>query len=45
MFVLRKVAKKALERGRKVYVAFLDLEKANEYDRVDRESFCEVLQI
>ena len=35
MFVLRQVQEKVLERGRRLYFAFLDLEKA--YDRVPRE--------
>ena len=35
IFILRQVQEKMLEKKKKVYVAFLDLEKA--YDRVPRE--------
>ena len=43
IFVLRSIIEKYLERGRKVYAAFMDLEKA--YDRVDREGMWRVLRI
>ncbi|WP_435362532.1 reverse transcriptase domain-containing protein, partial [Klebsiella pneumoniae] len=43
IFVMRNIVEKHLERGKKVYAAFMDLEKA--YDRVDREGLWRVLRI
>ena len=43
IFVLRNIVEKYLEKGKKVYAAFMDLEKA--YDRVDREGIWRVLRI
>lgn len=37
VFVLREVAEKTYERGHKVYIVFLNLEKA--YYHIDREGF------
>ena len=43
MFALRCIVEKYLEKGKKVYAAFMDLEKA--YDRVDRQGMWRVLRI
>ncbi|MCP4337615.1 MAG: reverse transcriptase family protein, partial [Desulfobulbaceae bacterium] len=43
IFSLRCVVEKCLEKGQKVYAAFMDLEKA--YDRIDREGLWKVLRI
>ena len=43
IFTVKSVAEKYLSKGRKLYAAFMDLEKA--YDRVDREGLWEVLRI
>ena len=43
IFVLRQVFEKMKEKKRKVYVAFMDLEKA--YDRVDRDAMWQVMEI
>ena len=43
IFVLRQVCEKMRERKKRVYVAFMDLEKA--YDRVDRDAMWQVLRI
>ena len=43
IFVLRQVCEKMKEKKRKVWVAFMDLEKA--YDRVDREAMWQVMRI
>ena len=42
-FVARQVCKKYLRKGKDVYFAFLDLEKA--YDRVDRDAMWNVLRL
>ena len=42
IFNLRMIVEKYLEKGRQVYVVFVDLEKA--YDRVDREGLWKVLR-
>ena len=43
IFTVKSVAEKYVSKGRKLYAAFMDLEKA--YDRVDREGLWEVLRI
>ena len=43
VFVVRQVCEKYLAKGKEVYWAFMDLEKA--YDRVDREALWDVLQL
>ena len=43
IFVLRQLCEKMKEKGKKVWIAFMDLEKA--YDRVDREALWQVLRI
>ena len=43
VFVVRHVCEKYLAKGKDVYWAFMDLEKA--YDRVDREAMWDVLQL
>ena len=40
IFILKQIGEKAHERNRKVYVGFLDVEKA--YDRVNREALWQV---
>ena len=42
LFVIRQLAEKMLERGKKLYAAFLDLDKA--YDRVWRAGLWEALK-
>ena len=42
VFMIRQLAEKMLERGKRLYVAFLDLEKAN--DRVWRAGLWEALK-
>ena len=43
IFALKMVVEEYLRKGRKLYAAFMDLEKA--YDRVDREALWSVLKI
>ena len=43
VFVVRQVCEKYLEKGKDVFWAFMDLEKA--YDRVDREAMWDVLRL
>ena len=43
IFVVRLSCEKFLAKGRKVYFAFMDLEKA--YDRVDRKALWQVVSI
>ena len=43
IFTVKNVCEKYLEKGKELYVAFMDLEKA--YDRIDREALWKVLQI
>ena len=43
VFVVRQVCEKYLEKGKDVFWAFMDLEKA--YDRLDREALWSVLQL
>ena len=43
IFTVKSVAEKYINKGRKLYAAFIDLEKA--YDRVDREGLWDVLRI
>ena len=43
VFVVRQVCEKYLAKGKDVYWAFMDLEKA--YDRVDREAMWDVLRL
>ena len=43
IFVLRQVCEKMREKKKRVYVAFMDLEKA--YDRVDRDAMWQVMRI
>ena len=43
VFVVRQICEKFLEKGKDVFWAFMDLEKA--YDRVDREALWNVLQV
>ena len=44
IFTLKQIGKKAREKKRRVYVDFMDLEKA--YDRVkNREAICQVLRV
>ena len=38
IFTLKQIGKKSREKKRRVYVTFMDLEKA--YDRVNREALC-----
>ena len=40
--IVRQICEKYLEKGKDVYFAFLDLEKA--YDRVDRDAMWNVLR-
>ena len=42
-FIVRQIGEKYIAKGKDVYFAFLDLEKA--YDRVDREAMWRVLKI
>ena len=42
-FIVRQIGEKYIAKGKEVYFAFLDLEKA--YDRVDREAMWRVLRI
>ena len=42
-FVVRQICEKYVKKGKDVYFAFLDLEKA--YDRVDREAMWKVLEL
>ena len=41
MFTLKQMGEKAREKNCRVYVSFMDLEKA--YDRVNSEALCQVL--
>ena len=43
IFVLRQLCEKMKEKGKRVWVAFMDLEKA--YDRVDRDALWQVMRI
>ena len=43
MFALRQIGGKAREEKRRVYVGFIDLEKA--YERVNREVLLQVLRM
>ena len=43
IFTVRILAEKYLERGKRLYLAFVDLEKA--YDRVDRNALWQVLRV
>ena len=43
IFTLKQIGEKAREKKRRVYVSFIDLEKA--YDRVNREALWQVLRI
>ena len=43
IFVVRQICKMYLGKGKDVYFAFLDLEKA--YDRVDRDAMWNVFEI
>ena len=43
IFIVRQICEKYLGKGKDVYFAFLDLEKA--YDRVDRDAMWEVLRL
>ena len=43
VFVIRQVCEKYMSRGKNVYFAFMDLEKA--YDRVDRDALWDVLRM
>ena len=43
IFIVRKIYEKYLGKGKDVYFAFLDLEKA--YDRVDRDAMWNVLRL
>ena len=43
IFIVRQICKKYLGKGKDVYFAFLDLEKA--YDRVDRDAMWNVLRL
>ena len=39
IFIVRRIQERCLEKGRSLYMAFMDLEKA--FDRVPREGFAE----
>ena len=43
IFIVRQICEKYLGKGKDVYFAFLDLEKA--YDRVDRDAMWNVLRL
>ena len=43
IFIVRQICEKYLEKGKDMYFAFLDLEKA--YDRVDRDAMWNVLRL
>lgn len=43
IFTVRQICEKYLAKGKEVYVAFMDLEKA--YDRVDREAMWNVMRL
>ena len=43
IFTLKQIGEKAREKKRRVYVGFIDLEKA--FDRVNREALWEVLRM
>ena len=43
IFIVRQICEKYLVKGKDVYFAFLDLEKA--YDRVDRDAVWNVLRL
>ena len=43
IFIVRQICEKYLGKGKDVYFAFLDLEKA--YDRVDRDAMWSVLRL
>ena len=43
IFIVRQISEKYLGKGKDVYFAFLDLEKA--YDRVDRDAMWNVLRV
>ncbi len=43
IFAVRQVCEKYLTKGKKVFWAFMDLEKA--YDRIDREGLWTVLRL
>ena len=43
IFIVRQICEKHLGKGKDVYFAFLDLEKA--YDRVDRDAVWNVLRL
>jgi len=43
VFAVRQVCEKAIEKGKEVFFAFMDLEKA--YDRVDRGALWDVMRI
>ena len=43
IFIVRQICEKHLGKGKDVYFAFLDLEKA--YDRVDRDAMWNVLRL
>ena len=43
IFLLKQIGEKAREKKRRVYVGFIDLEKA--YDRVNREALWQMLRM
>jgi hypothetical protein len=43
VFAVRQVVEKYLEKGKDVFWAFMDLEKA--YDRIDRKALWKVLRL
>ena len=43
IFIVRQICEKYLGKGKDVYIAFLDLERA--YDRVDRDAIWNVLRL
>ena len=42
IFTIKQIGEKAQEKKRRVYICFIDLEKA--YDRVNREALWQVLR-
>ena len=43
IFILKQIGEKARDKKRRIYVCFMDLEKAN--DRVNRESLWQALRM